>query len=142
MIVEGFSFESIFNLEAKNYAVKLNDNCLVFLAFGFHHGIGEPEHLCRHSVLNHKSVLDFPAQVTRFLDMEVTEGAIARTFAGLPLPQYQISPLMSRFKGNCARYIIFDLSFGEKSSVNGYIPQGVYDSSPYNPTLPYLYCLI
>ena len=72
---------------------------------------------------NHGSVVDFPHQVSAFVDNEVGMGAPVGPFSAPPLtPWAHVSPLMSRPKSDGVnRRIISDLTFPKEHSVNAYI---------------------
>ena len=60
-----------------------DDRLMEFLPFGFPLGILKSDKLNRHDVCNHHSALDYPLQVTKFLDTGIKEGAITGPFSEL-----------------------------------------------------------
>ena len=87
---------------------------------------------------NHKSALDYPTHVEKYLTRELKSRAIMGPFPASPfLSGCQISPMMSREKRNdTSRRIIVDMSFPHGASVNDGIPKDVYMGNPVKLTLP------
>lgn len=72
---------------------------------------------------NHKSATDFPQDIDRFIDKEITLGGIIGPMACQPFKEWcHISPLMTREKKDSeTRRVIIDMTFPAESSVNAYI---------------------
>lgn len=87
---------------------------------------------------NHRSALDHPFHVAKYIDSEIQYGALLGPFMGSPFhPSCQISPLMTREKKwSDKRRIILDLSWPPNASVNWGIPKDTYLGQPYKLRLP------
>ena len=71
---------------------------------------------------NHKSALDFPQGIDKYINTEIEHGALLGPFQSLPIDSH-ISPLMTRSKQNSEkRRTIIDLSWPKGHAVN----TGVY----------------
>ena len=70
------------------------------------------------TIQNHKSALQFPLEIQRYIDEELQYGAILGPFPQYPIPTH-VSPLMTRSKQNSnKRRTIMDLSWPLNCSVN------------------------
>ena len=71
---------------------------------------------------NHKSALDFPQEIDKYIETQIKYETLLGPFQSLPIDSY-ISPLMTRSKQNSEkRRTIMDLSWSKGHAVN----TGVY----------------
>jgi hypothetical protein len=89
------------------------------------------------SFKNHKGASDFPNEMHKYLEKEVSLGATLGPFKHNPLcTPLCVSPLNSVPKGKDDRRIISDLSFPENMSVNSGIPKDTYLGTTVSLSLP------
>ena len=82
--------------------------------------------------INHTSALEFPDDVSAYLQEEIKHKAILGPFQEIPVKNLHISPMMTREKPNAQhRRVIVDLSFPQGHSVNAGIPKDQYLSTPF-----------
>ena len=75
---------------------------------------------------NHKSALDFPSDIQKYIDEELQFGAMVGPFLQYPIPTH-VSPLMTRSKQNSTkRRTIMDLSWPPNFSVNHGVSKHIY----------------
>ena len=75
---------------------------------------------------NHKSALQFPSEIQKYIDEELQHGAILGPFVQYPFPTH-VSPLMTRSKQNSnKRRTIMDLSGPLNCSVNHGVKKHIY----------------
>ena len=80
------------------------------IKFGFPLGFNR---LCplNHDVVNHKSALEFPEHIDKYIEEEQKFGAIIGPFQEAPISNLHYSPFMTRHKPNSeTRRVILDLS--------------------------------
>ncbi len=87
---------------------------------------------------NHGGAREFPAQVEKYLQKEVSFGAILGPFDTNPLPgRLHVSPLNTVPKrGSDDRRVIVDLSFPEGDSVNSAIDKDFYEGKFFDLQFP------
>ena len=87
---------------------------------------------------NHQSALKHPQAITKYIQTEITHGALAGPFEQPPFtPWFHTSPMMVRDKKDSAdKRVIVDLSWPKGDSVNSNIPCDTYQGTPMNMTLP------
>ena len=106
------------------------------IRFGFPLGFNR---LCplRHDIGNHKSALEFPEHVDKYIEEEQKFGAIIGPFEEAPIPNLHYSPFMTRHKPNSeTRRVILDLSWPRGESVNAGIEKNGYVGSDFKLTFP------
>ena len=99
-----------------------------FLRYGFPLGYVGPTSET-HGIYNHPSAVDYPHQISHFLQKEAGLGGLAGPFDSPPFePWCHVSPLMSRPKSvRDERRVITDMTFPSEVSVNAYIVKnGIY----------------
>ena len=75
---------------------------------------------------NHKSALQFPSEIQKYIDEELQHGAILGPFSQYPFATH-VSPLMTRSKQNSnKRRTIMDLSWPLNHSVNHGVKKNIY----------------
>ena len=75
---------------------------------------------------NHKSALEFPLDIQKYIDEELQFGAMVGPFPQYPIPTH-VSPLMTRSKQNSTkRRTILDLSWPPNLSVNHGVSKHIY----------------
>ena len=75
---------------------------------------------------NHKSALDFPQEIDKYIEMEIKHGALLGPFQELPIHSH-ISPLMTRAKQiSDKRRTIIDLSWPRGHAVNTGVHKNKY----------------
>ena len=88
------------------------------IKFGFPLGFNRTCPL-RHDVQNHKSAMEFPEHVAKYIEEEQHFGAIIGPFDTAPIANLHYSPFMTRHKPNSEnRRVILDLSWPRGESVN------------------------
>ena len=86
---------------------------------------------------NHKSAIDYPADIEAYLAEEKSFNAIVGPFKEHPCPNGHISPFMSREKPEAnTRRVIIDLSWPLGQSVNSGIDKTSYLGTDFNLVLP------
>ena len=87
---------------------------------------------------NHNGAKEFPAEVNKYLQSELSLGRIAGPFVNSPYEEViAVSPLNSLpKKGTTDRRVITDLSFPDKGSVNSGIDKDVYLGLPIKTKYP------
>ena len=90
------------------------------------------------TVRNHPSALAHMAEVDRFIDKELSKGALLGPFVNVPFaPWTQTSPLMTAEKKDSThRRVIIDLSFPQGGSVNDGVARNFFQGTPTSYTLP------
>ena len=100
-----------------------------YLHFGFPLSVNDG--FVAHAVdYNHSSATKFHKHVQEYLNTEMAEKALLGPFNKHPLENFNISPIMSRPKGNDKRRIIVDLSWKGEHSLNANVTPH-YDGIPY-----------
>ena len=81
-----------------------------------------------HSTKNHKGAVDYPEQLQKYINKEMSCGAVMGPYHKIPFDgKVGISPLSTRpKKGSMDRRVILDLSFPIGNSVNDGIPKDTY----------------
>ena len=75
---------------------------------------------------NHKSALDFPQEIDKYIQTEIRHGALLGPYQSLPIDSH-ISPLMTRAKQNSEkRRTIIDLSWPKGHAVNTGVHKSKY----------------
>ena len=75
---------------------------------------------------NHKSALDFPQEIDKYIETEIKHGALLGPFQSLPISSH-ISPLMTRAKQNSEKCrTIIDLSWPKGHAVNTGVHKNKY----------------
>ena len=106
------------------------------LEFGFPLGFNR---LCplKHDKVNHKSAVDFPQDVEKYIQEERSYGAIIGPFQEAPIQSLHYSPFMTRHKPNSdTRRVILDLSWPRGESVNAGVEKDGYLGSDFKLTFP------
>ena len=113
-----------------------NDICH-FLRFGWPSNYTAPNPP-NPTLKNHPSALAYASEVDRFIDKELSKGALLGPFAAPPFaPWTQVSPLMTAEKKDShRRRVIIDLSFPEGGSVNDGVARNFFQGSDTSYTLP------
>ena len=104
------------------------------LEFGFPLGFNR---MCplKHDKANHKSALEFPQDVEKYIEEEKSFGAIIGPFKEAPIPNLHYSPFMTRHKPNSdTRRVILDLSWPRAESVNAGVEKDGYLGSDFKLT--------
>lgn len=93
---------------------------------------------------NHKSAVDNPSHIQRFIETELVFKAMLGPFSSLPFKQWtRLSPLMTRpKKGSSDRRVIVDLSFPTGGDVNSAIDIDQFFGRSIRFTLPSISDLI
>ena len=113
-----------------------NQQLLQCLEFGFLLGFSG---LCplKHDKANHKSALEFPLDVSKYIEEEKSFGAIIGPFKEAPIPNLHYSPFMTRHKPNSdTRRVILDLSWPRGESVNAGVEKDGYLGADFKSTFP------
>ena len=110
---------------------------LEFLKFGYPLGI-VGQVAGRGVVSNHRSAVDHPEQMSKYVEEEVSDRAVIGGFATIPFSSDVVfSPLGSTEKRDSEdRRVIMDLSFPRGGSVNDAIPKDTYLGHQVNLTFP------
>ena len=109
---------------------------LDFMAYGwpigFHSNV-----VPKLSLPNHMSSLNHPKEVDKYIEKELSHGALVGPFKSDPFKWLRINPLMVRPKKEEGKFrVILDLSFPDLESVNSWIPRFSFDGAPYKLRLP------
>ena len=85
---------------------------------------------------NHKSALDFPQEIEKYIETEIKHGALLGPFQSLPINSH-ISPLITRAKQNSEkRRTIIDLSWPKGHAVNTGVHKNKYLGTYFKPQYP------
>ena len=106
------------------------------LEFGFPLGFNR---LCslKHDKVNHKSAVEFPQDVEKYIQEERSFGAIIGPFEKAPIENLHYSPFMTRHKPNSdTRRVILDLSWPRGDSVNAGVEKDGYLGADFKLTFP------
>ena len=106
------------------------------LEFGFPLGFNR---MCplKHDKENHKSALEFPEDVGKYIKEEKSFGAILGPFKEPPMQNLHFSPFMTRHKPNSdTRRVIVDLSWPRGESVNAGVEKDAYLGADFKLTFP------
>ena len=81
---------------------------------------------------NHASAVEFPEDISAYLQEEKKHNAIVGPFEKVPIKNLHISPIMTGEKANAPHHrVIMDLSFTQGQSVNAGIPKYQYLGTPF-----------
>ena len=106
------------------------------LEFGFPLGFNR-QCLLRHDTINHKSAIECPKDVTKYIEEEKSFGAIIGPFQKPPIDNLHYSPFMTRHKPNSdTRRVILDLSWPRGESVNTGVEKDGYLGADFKLTFP------
>ena len=122
----------------RKYADFLVDKSLPdMLEFGFPNGHMATE-IPALGLVNHASATHNPVQVGKFIDKEISHGALAGPFSKPPFTQwYRNNPLMTRPKDDSDELrVILVLSFPTGSSVNSHVSRESLDGANFKLKLP------
>ena len=93
--------------------------------------------ILNHEQGNHKSSVDFPADIEAYIEEELKYGALLGPFPRHPISAGHCSPFMTRAKPNSDRHrVIVDLSWPPGASVNASIDKTSYLDSVFSLTFP------
>ena len=96
------------------------------LKFGFPLGFNRTCSL-NHDKQNHKSAVEFPEHVSKYIEEEKNFGAIIGPFEKSPIKNLHYSPFMTRNKPNSEnRRVLLDLSWPRGESVNAGVEKNGY----------------
>lgn len=109
----------------------------VFLEYGWpvgYHAVTPPTSTSR----NHPSALAHPDHIAKFIDVELSHGAMVGPFSSPPFaPWTRLSPIMTRPKKDCHdRRVIIDLSYPHGEAVNDGINTVNFYGKDISYTLP------
>ena len=96
--------------------------------------IPSPQH-----IENHQSAIAHHAQVNKYVETELSKGAMMGPFGNPPFEWLHLSPLMTRPKSSSDevnRRVIVDLSFPQEANVNMAIPTNTFYGVRYPHRLP------
>ena len=106
------------------------------LEFGFPLGFNRQCPL-KHEVINHKSAIECPQDVKKYIEEEKSFGAIIGPFQEPPIANLHYSPFMTRHKPNSdTRRVILDLSWPRGESVNVGVEKDGYLGADFKLTFP------
>ena len=106
------------------------------LEFGFPLGFNRTCPL-KHDKDNHKSAVEFPQDVSKYIEEEKSFGAIIGHFQKAPIENLHYSPFMTRHKPNSdTRRAILDLSWPGGESVNAGVEKDGYMGADFKLTFP------
>ena len=106
------------------------------LEFGFPLGFNRQCPL-KHEIINHKSAIEWPQDVKKYIDEEKSFGAIIGPFPEPPIANLHYSPFMTRHKPNSdSRRVILDLSWPRGESVNAGVEKDGYLGADFKLTFP------
>ena len=130
--------QSQLNVRAwKKYLANYWDRQLIeLIEFGFPLDFNRSSPLI-HEQGNHKSAVEFPADIEAYIEEEKEYGALLGPFDNHPIPSGHCSPFMTRAKPNSdRRRIIIDLSWPIGASVNAGIDKTSYLGGVFSLTFP------
>ena len=130
--------QSQLNVNAwKRYLTNYWDSQLTeLIEFGFPLDFNRSSPLI-HEPGNHKSAVEFPADIEAYIEEEKKYGTLLGPFDNHPIPSGHCSPFMTRAKPNSDRHrIIIDLSWPLGASVNAGIDKTSYLGNVFSLTFP------
>ena len=87
-------------------------------------------------IQNHFSSREYPREVQKFLDNEISRGAILGPSASPPHQDMHCSPLLTRPKDSNDRKVVLDLSYPKGKSLNDLVNRDSYDGIAYKLKFP------
>jgi hypothetical protein len=111
---------------------------LDLIQYGFPLDLDKPNFLPNSAVINHGSALQFPIEVQKYFDEEISFGAMLGPFPDPPFPDLHCSPLLTAPKDGNARRVIVDLSYAsdQSTSVNSTVSKLTYVGTQFSLKLP------
>ena len=104
---------------------------LQYIKFGFTLSLIGANELSNKEVTNHFSARQYPKEVQKYIDKEISFGALLGPVNNVSHKQYHCSPLMTRPKGNGSRRVILDLSYPRSHSVNSHVDKSKFDKGEF-----------
>ena len=107
-----------------------------YLTYGFPLSVVSSDLLSSTDSKNHHSALQFPAAIDKYLDKEVTLGAILGPYHNIDYKTIHCSPLLTRPKDSDDRRVILNLSFPVGASLNDAVTKENFDGRPFTLKFP------
>ena len=131
---KGARIKVVSNLNVKQFRHLLKDykfsRVIDYVEFGFPLALDYSNFNYIESTDNHKSAIQYPSAVDKYLNTEIGHKAIVGPFQTAPFNKLHVSPMMTRAKPDGSRRIIVDLSWPKGSGVNSRIADNEFDSQP------------
>ena len=109
---------------------------LQYLKFGFPLSIVNPDSITNNTITNHFSALQYPNQVTEYLESEKAKGAILGPVDAINTKHYHCSPRLTRPKHSNKRRVILNLSYPYRASLNDAVDKTRFDGMKFNLKFP------
>ena len=101
-----------------------------YVEFGFPLALDYENFTYINTTDNHKSAIQHPGAVRKYLETEVGHKAIVGPFESAPFERLHVSPMMTRPKPDGSRRLIVDLSWPKGGGVNSRMADNEFDSYP------------
>ena len=113
-----------------------DDRLIQYIKFGFPLSLISPDRLHNQEVSNHFSARQYPQDIQKYLNKEISLGAMLGPVDSVDSKDFHCSPLMSRPKDGDSRRVIMDLSFPQGNALNDQVTKEKFDGTPLVLKLP------
>ena len=131
---KGARIKEVSNLNVKQFRQLLQNykfsRVIDYVEFGFPLALDYENFTYINTADNHKSAIQHPVAVSKYMETEVGHKAIVGPFETSPFKRLHVSPMVTRPKPDGRRKIIVDLSWPKGCGVNSRIADNEFDSYP------------